>query len=104
MLEPTTLPMAMSLCPLSAATTDVASSGRLVPAARIVSPMTASLRPAASAIETAPVTSIRAPATRSTSPPATNSASRQSGPAADGMAASASAWTSGASRRAAQSV
>ena len=42
-LEPRTLPMAMPLLPLRAATRVVASSGREVPPATTVSPMTASL-------------------------------------------------------------
>ena len=44
-LEPRTLPMAMPLLPLRAATTVVASSGREVPIATTVRPMIASLMP-----------------------------------------------------------
>ena len=44
-LEPTIFPIAISGFFLSAETTDVASYGKLVPAATIVSPITASLTP-----------------------------------------------------------
>ena len=40
--EPTTLPIAISDCFLIAATTEVANSGTLVPAATIVNPIIAS--------------------------------------------------------------
>ena len=43
--EPITLPIAMSFCPLRAATMEVTSSGRLVPMATMVRPMSVSLRP-----------------------------------------------------------
>ena len=45
--EPNTLPMAMPLLPLRAATALVASSGSDVPPATMVSPITASLMPMA---------------------------------------------------------
>ena len=44
-LDPTTFPIAISFSPFFAATTDVTSSGRLVPTATIVSPTNASLMP-----------------------------------------------------------
>lgn len=48
--EPTTLPTAIPVSPLDAATIDVTSSGRLVPIATIVKPTNVSLMPHASAI------------------------------------------------------
>ena len=50
MLEPTTLPMAMSVWPLRAEPMVAASSGRLVPIATIVRPMIISLTPSAIAM------------------------------------------------------
>ena len=55
-LEPITLPMAISFCPLRAATIEVTSSGRLVPMATIVRPMSVSLRPNMRAMPVAPFT------------------------------------------------
>ncbi|VWM24599.1 Uncharacterised protein [Collinsella intestinalis] len=52
MLEPTTLPTAISVLPLNAATTEVTSSGRHVPSAMTVMPMTRSLMPKAVAMVT----------------------------------------------------
>ena len=53
MLEPTTLPMAISLLFFKAATIEVANSGKDVPAATIVSLMSFSLTPNDSAISMA---------------------------------------------------
>ena len=53
-LEPITLPTAMSLSPFLAAMTEVTSSGREVPTATMVRPMMASLRPKNLAISFAP--------------------------------------------------
>lgn len=55
-LLPTTFPIAISACFLSAATTEVASSGRLVPIATTVNPIIASLIPIFVARSTAPST------------------------------------------------
>ena len=55
-LLPTTFPIAISDCFLRAATTEVASSGRLVPTATTVSPIIASLIPMRVASSTAPST------------------------------------------------
>ena len=52
MFEPTTLPTAMSVLPLNAATTLVTSSGRHVPSAMTVRPMMRSLMPSTVAIST----------------------------------------------------
>ena len=68
MLEPTTLPTAMSCSPRRAAATEAASSGRLVPSATSVSPTTSSLTPRSRAIQIAPQTSTRDPAKRRTRP------------------------------------
>ena len=54
-LEPTTLPMAMPLCPLRADMMEVASSGSDVPPATIVRPMMASDTPNCSATMLAPL-------------------------------------------------
>ena len=53
MLEPTTLPTAISAFPFFAATADVNSSGREVPSATTVNPITLSLIPILTAIFTA---------------------------------------------------
>ena len=55
-LEPTTLPTAISLSPFFAATIEVTSSGSDVPKATIVSPIMASLSPKTRAISLAPST------------------------------------------------
>ena len=56
MFDPIMLPTAMSLFFFTAATTDVASSGKEVPAATIVNPISFSLTPSAVAMSTADVT------------------------------------------------
>ncbi len=56
-LEPTMLPSAMSGSRLRAATTEVDSSGRLVPTATSVRPMISSGTPKPRASEVAPATS-----------------------------------------------
>jgi len=68
MLLPTTLPIAMSTCPVSAPWTDTAISGALVPYATIVIPITSGETPNDSAIFDAPRTSASAPTTNRTSP------------------------------------
>ena len=68
MLLPTTLPTAMSVCPPSAAPTDTATSGELVPIATIVRPTTSGEMPRDSAILEAPRTSNSAPSTRAPRP------------------------------------
>ena len=55
-LEPMTLPIAISFCPLCAATSEVTSSGRLVPMATIVRPMSVSESPNIRAMPVAPFT------------------------------------------------
>ena len=67
-LLPTMFPMAISFCFLRAATTEVASSGRLVPTATIVSPITASDSPIFFASSTAPSTMNFPPNTSQTRP------------------------------------
>lgn len=73
-----TLPIAISACFFSVASTEVASSGSEVPIATTVSPIKASDRPAALAMSVAPDTSRRPPHTIATSPPTANSADRGS--------------------------
>jgi hypothetical protein len=91
MLLPTTLPTARSVWPDSAAPTDTATSGALVPKATTVSPTTSGDRPNDSASFDAPRTSSSAPATRPTRPAMNNPAviSMERGPqcAAGGWAA-----------------
>jgi hypothetical protein len=59
-LLPTTLPTAMSRSPLTAAITEVATSGIEVPAATMVRPITTSLTPSALANTTAAAPALRA--------------------------------------------
>ena len=66
--EPNTLPMAMPLLPLRAATALVASSGCDVPPATMVSPITASLMPMALATVVAPSTKRLLPSTNQPKP------------------------------------
>ena len=68
MLLPTTLPTAMSVVPVSAAPTDTASSGALVPKATIVSPTTSGEMPNEIARREAPRTRRSAPTVRITRP------------------------------------
>ena len=56
MLEPITLPMAISFCPLCAATSEVTSSGSDVPMATMVRPISVSDRPNMRATPVAPLT------------------------------------------------
>ena len=72
-LEPSTLPMAMPLLPLRAATTLVASSGSDVPPATMVRPITASLTPNVWATLVAPSTKMFEPTTRQARPSTSNS-------------------------------
>ena len=67
-LLPTTLPIAISVSPLRAATTEVASSGNDVPADTIVSAITDSLTPNSPAMPAAPSTNQLPPNTRATKP------------------------------------
>ena len=66
--DPTTLPIAMSDCFRKAATTLVASSGRLVPAATTVRPITASDTPQDFAKAVAPSTNSCEPRIKTPSP------------------------------------
>jgi hypothetical protein len=68
MFEPTIFPIALSDSFLTAAITEVASSGRLVPPATIVSPITASDTPIIRAMSTAPSTKNLEPKTSSPNP------------------------------------
>ena len=68
MLLPTTLPIAMSVSPFLAATTDVASSGNDVPADTIVSAITDSLTPNSVAMPEAPSTNQSPPKIRAAKP------------------------------------
>ncbi len=70
-LLPSTFPTAIAGSRLTAATSDVASSGSDVPAATIVNPTTVRLSPASAAISTAPFTASWAPPTSSARPAAT---------------------------------
>jgi hypothetical protein len=72
-LLPMTLPTAMSRSPRSVAMSEVATSGREVPAATMVRPITISLRPRTLAKAHRGITSQLAPSTSSTSPPAISS-------------------------------
>ena len=65
---PTTLPMARSVLPRSAATKEVINSGMEVPAETMVSPITASLTPRLKATALAPFTKRLAPKPRTTMP------------------------------------
>ncbi len=67
-LEPRTLPTAISVLPDTAASTETISSGTLVPIATIVSPMIASDTHHFLAIDTAPSTRRLPPSVRSTRP------------------------------------
>ena len=71
-LLPMTLPMAMALCPLRAATTLVASSGSDVPPATMVRPITASLTPSSDATAVAPSTKRLLPTMRHAKPSTKN--------------------------------
>jgi len=73
MLEPITLPSAMSLWPLAAATTEEASSGSEVPTATMVSPISSSDMPHARANAIAACTHRSEPAISRPSPPTMNS-------------------------------
>ena len=66
---PTTLPIARSVRPRSAATNEVISSGIEVPAETIVRPITASLTPSCNAAALAPLTRSWAPKPSTTIPP-----------------------------------
>ena len=68
MLLPITLPIAMSVRPSSAAPTETAISGALVPNATMVSPTTSGEMPKESASREAPRTSNSAPAIRASNP------------------------------------
>ena len=72
MLEPITLPIAMSLSPFLAATTDVTSSGSDVPIATIVRPIRLSGIPNILAIVFAPSTVLLPPITIPAKPIAIN--------------------------------
>ena len=67
-LLPTILPTAISRSPLMLASTEVANSGRAVPAATMVKPITNSLTPIDRAIAIALSTNQRDPCTNSNSP------------------------------------
>ena len=67
-LLPTTFPTAISLSPLMAATTEVANSGREVPAATMVRPIIQSLTPILRAISVALPTSHCDPKTKKPTP------------------------------------
>ena len=68
MLLPKTLPMAMSVSPLRAATTEVINSGNDVPAATMVNATTEGDMPISVAMPLAPSTSQLPPKTRSNNP------------------------------------
>ncbi len=78
-LDPMMAPIAISLCPRNALTTEAASSGRLVPIATIVRPMINSDTPRLVAILTAPTTSIRLDAMSTASPIENDHQARPSG-------------------------
>src|SRR5690606_34926388 len=94
MLLPTTLPTAISRCPLILATTEVTTSGSEVPAATMVNPITASLTPQAVAISTALCTSQRAPHTSNARPPITISIFFQTGTGSLSISSTSSSVTS----------
>ena len=62
MLDPSTLPRAMSPCPVTAASRLTTNSGELVPNATTVSPATRGVRPIRRASELLPITRDSAPA------------------------------------------
>ena len=68
MLLPSTLPIARSGLPSSAAPTDTATSGALVPKATTVRPITSGEMPHDSAMREAPRTKASAPAMRAMRP------------------------------------
>ncbi len=80
-LLPITLPSAIPVLPLSAALTEVASSGSEVPAATMVSPTTASLTPSPLAMAEALSTKRSPPQISAPRPPATYSRERHTGSA-----------------------
>ena len=100
MFEPTTLPIAMSPSPWTAATVVAASSGRLVPKATTVSPITASEMPKSRAMTTAPSTRAHAPPASRVRPARTSPTSSQALRAGGGSSAAASASACAPSRRA----
>ena len=79
--EPRTLPTPISVWPLRAATTEVASSGREVPNATTVSPTSASETPNRRARSTPPMTNISEPPIRIAIPTAVSAKWRGSVPA-----------------------
>ncbi len=70
MFDPTTFPTAISFRPLKAATAEVNSSGREVPAETTVMAISRSLTPILDAASTAAFTTKRPPNAKPTSPPA----------------------------------
>ena len=94
MLEPTTLPTAMSELPRKAATTLVTSSGRQVPSATTVMPMMRSEMPRALAISTELSTTKSAPNLSIAMPSTTMIALRKARGSATGSASASSASAS----------